>query len=287
LLRLLCARVVRQHGFGAPLKGYRPYWSLADKKYAGSAALVKRSLKPLSVKFTLDDDEYSTVHAASSGPQAKAGAHDPEGRLILLEFPSFQILATYSPNNGVTEDYFKRRRDWDAAITAFVRKTHDRAVSKPPLARPLVYVGDLNCAAADADLSHPNYFRNIVMDEQRGASVLPENVGQPGCTPGERRRFCAMLAAGKLVDAYRKLAPPGREPNFTWRGTPGRDVAAAGRYYGKGMRIDHLLVSELLLGAVPDEASGVDPTVPQEAALRIARADIVGRGADRLDFFGS
>jgi hypothetical protein len=38
---------------------------------------------------------------------------------------------------------------------------------------------------------------------------------------------------------------------------------------------------------VPDEASGVDPTVPQEAALRIARADIVGRGADRLDFFGS
>ena len=57
-----------------------------------------------------------------------------------------------------------------------------------------------------------------------------------------------MISAGFLVDAYREILPPGREQNFTWRGTPGRDVAAAGRYYGKGMRIDHLLVSSLLLG---------------------------------------
>lgn len=247
------------HGMGAPLAKYRPYWSLADKKYAGSAALVKRSLKPLSVRFSLEDDEYSTVHAASSGPQP-AGPHDPDGRIILLEFPSYQVLATYSPNNGTSDEYFKRRRDWDASITAFVRKTHERAVRKPPLARPLIYVGDLNCAATDDDLSHPPYFRNIVMDDQRGATMLPENRGQPGCTPAERKRFSAMLEAGRLTDAYRLLTPAGREPNFTWRGTPGRDVPAAGRYYGKGMRIDHLLISNLLLGAELDESSGVDTT---------------------------
>lgn len=300
------------HGIGAPLGKYRPYWSLADKKYAGSAALVKRTLKPRSVRFSLEDDEYSTVHAASLGPQP-AGTHDDEGRIILLEFATFQLLATYSPNNGTSDDYFKRRRDWDASITAFVAKTHERAVSKPPLARPLIYVGDLNCAATDDDLSHPSFFRNIFMDDQRGKTVLPENVGQPGCTPAERKRFNAMLEAGRLIDVYRLLAPAGREPNFTWRGTPGRDVPAAGRYYGKGMRIDHLLVSNLLLGAEPDEASGVDPTygrpssstpffaglrersilcmyacrVPQEAALRVTRADIIGTGADRIGFFGS
>jgi exonuclease III len=257
------------HSVGAPLAKYRPYWSLADKKYAGSGALIKRSLKPRSVRFSLEDDEYSTVHAASMGPQA-AGTHDPEGRIILLEFPSFQLLATYSPNNGTSDEYFKRRRDWDASITAFVRKVHERAVSKPPLARPLIYVGDLNCAATDADLSHPSYFRNIAMDDQRGVSVLPENQGQPGCTPAERTRFAAMLKAGRLTDVYRSLAPAGREPNFTWRGTPGRDVPAAGRYYGKGMRIDHLLVSDLLLGAAPDGASGIDPRYDRLTLLRTA-----------------
>ena len=105
-----------------------------------------------------------------------------------------------------------------------------------------------------------SFFRNVEMDDQRGAIVLPENRGQPGCTPAERKRFAAMVEAGRLTDVYRSMAPAGRKPNFTWRGTPGRDVPTAGRYYGKGMRIDHLLVSDLLLGAKPDEASGVDPT---------------------------
>ena len=84
-----------------------------------------------------------------------------------------QILATYSPNNGTSEESFKRRSDWDASVTAFVAKIHTRAIMKPPQGKPLVYVGDLNCAATDADLSHPSYFRNIVMDSQKNENVLP------------------------------------------------------------------------------------------------------------------
>jgi hypothetical protein len=75
--------------------------------------------------------------------------------------------------------------------------------------KPLIYVGDLNVAAADVDLSHPSYFRNIQMDKQAQAkggrgTIAPENRGQPGCTDNERRRFREMLDAGQLVDVYRR-----------------------------------------------------------------------------------
>jgi exonuclease III len=118
------------HGFAAPLADYRPYLSLADKKYAGSAALVSRKLKPLSVRYRLGvagDD----AGGGGGGGVAAAGEHDPEGRVLLLEFQHWQLLATYTPNNGVSPSSFERRRRWDAALTSFVRRAHERAtVSK-------------------------------------------------------------------------------------------------------------------------------------------------------------
>ena len=264
------------HGFSAPLAMYRPYWSLADTRYAGSAALVKREVKPLSVRFTLDDDN--------------SAEHDPEGRIVRLEFDTFQLLATYTPNNGTREDAqhasFQRRRDWDAKITSFVARAHAAAAASPPTGKPLIYVGDLNCAETDADLSHPQFFRQMVMDRE-AAPLERLNVGQPGCTRGERQRFSLMRSEGHLQDAFRlhesaaaatSAAGGGRTGGceFTWRGTAGRDVAESGRYYGKGMRIDHLLVSQLLLQPME--------TRPR---WRVVRADIVGSGADRRNFFGS
>ena len=262
-------------GFSAPLAGYRPYWSLADKKYAGSGALVSRKLKPLSVRYSLLDE----------GSECKQ--HDAEGRIILLEFADYLLLATYSPNNGVVEEYFQRRRDWDAKITAFVAGTH--AAAAEGRGKPLIYVGDLNCAATDSDLSHPAFFRQIVMDRNaNGPPLAAENRGQPGCTTGERLRFAAMLEAGALVDVYRQQTPTtgpagaalpasaAAGPLFSWRGTPGRDIPEAGRYYGKGMRIDHLLVSELLLQ--PRDG---------QSAWRVKRAAIHGHGFMREGFFGS
>jgi exonuclease III len=118
------------HGFAAPLADYRPYLSLADKKYAGSAALVSRKLKPLSVRYRLGVDGDDDGGGAGGGVAA-AGEHDPEGRVLLLEFQHWQLLATYTPNNGVSPSSFERRRRWDAALTSFVRRAHERAtVSK-------------------------------------------------------------------------------------------------------------------------------------------------------------
>lgn len=74
-------------------------------------------------------------------------------------------------------------------------------------------------------------------------AAKPEDSGQPGCTPAEKRRHSRLLeSGGGLVDAYRRLNPvpaagagdAGTETEgMTWRGTAGKQVAAMGRYYGK------------------------------------------------------
>ena len=47
--------------------GYRAYWSLAEKKYAGCALLVKRTCVQPALRFSLDDE-------------APPEQHDREGR---------------------------------------------------------------------------------------------------------------------------------------------------------------------------------------------------------------
>ena len=65
--------------------GYRVYWSLAQKKYAGSALLVKRScMQPSLLRFSLDEG-------------APPGQHDHDGRVILASFSTFDFLGTCTP----------------------------------------------------------------------------------------------------------------------------------------------------------------------------------------------
>lgn len=62
--------------------------------------------------------------------------HEPDGRVILLEFDSCFLLNTYSPNNGWKEEEnsFIRRRKWDKRILEFVLQ----------IEKPLIWCGDLN-----------------------------------------------------------------------------------------------------------------------------------------------
>eukprot|EP00873_Tetraselmis_striata_P011720 jgi/Tetstr1/431984/TSEL_021461.t1 len=245
------------------LANYRVFYSLSDWKYAGSALLVRRPCAPARVRYSLEEG-------------AGAGKHHPDGRVIIAEFETFDLLATYSPNNGWSEESFARRRQWDAEVTAFLRRQREAG-------RPVVYVGDLNVAPEDIDLSHPEFFRTREPEGAgRGgpkppAPQDPDDRGQPGCTTNERLRFSRMLEAGGMLDAYRHQHGDERGddeaafaagPNFTWRGSPGVQVAEHGRYYAKAMRIDHLLVST-------------------ELQQRVLSADILGHGPDMQGFLGS
>lgn len=63
--------------------------------------------------------------------------HEPDGRVILAEFETFNLLNTYAPNNGWKEEEnsFPRRRKWDKRILEFVLQSSDK---------PLIWCGDLN-----------------------------------------------------------------------------------------------------------------------------------------------
>jgi len=237
------ARFVRQHG-------YRAYWSLAEYKYAGTGLLVKAACEqPRELRHSLD-------------PNAAAATHQTEGRVILASFERFDLLGTYTPNNGGSEDAHARRRRWDEACAALLQRRGGAAA-----ARPLVWLGDLNVAAEWGDVGpDPGWFR----DKNGQGAAHADDRGQPGFTPNEQARFRSLLAAGGLVDAYRTLHPVANwATDVTWRGCAGKDgPPAAGRYYAKGMRIDYVLVDRRLAGSV-------------------VRAEVLGGGAERRGFLGS
>ncbi|CAJ1411481.1 unnamed protein product [Effrenium voratum] len=231
---------------------YKFHWSLADWKYSGTLLLIRRHLDTDEPDFTCPPLAKYPNHKDPADPR-----WHPEGRVIRVRFASFDLLATYSPNNGNDPDAFARRSAWDDAMKEFVAQRE----------RPLIWIGDLNVAAQLVDVSHPDWFL------QQCYQGEPANMrGQPGFTEGERRRFQEILAAGQLVDAYRHLTPaedvpPAHGPHFTWRGHPPVHQAVA-KYHGKGMRIDYALIS-------------------QELLPRLGSCDILGSGAERCGFLGS
>ncbi|KAG6542858.1 hypothetical protein Mapa_015762 [Marchantia paleacea] len=225
----------------SPLSDYQVWWSLAESKYAGTALLVKHFFKPVSVKFSLE-----------SG--ASRDTHEPDGRVILAEFKTFQLLVTYAPNNGWKEEEtsFQRRRKWDKALRSFVSQGSKK---------PLIWCGDLNVSHQDIDVSHPDFFRTAKQKDYTPPNA--EDVGQPGFTAAEKQRFSQILKDGGLVDSYRWLhKTEDFESGFTWSGN------AVGKYRGKRMRIDYFLISEQLVG-------------------RLLHSDIRGSGIDHKGYCGS
>ncbi|CAN6585485.1 unnamed protein product [Malus baccata var. baccata] len=215
-----------------PFGDYRVWWSLSDSKYAGTALFVKKCLQPQKVFFNLD---------------RKVSKHEPDGRVILAEFETFNLLNTYAPNNGWKEEEnsFPRRRKWDKRILEFVLQSSDK---------PLI-------CHEEIDVSHPDFFSAAKVN----GYVPPnkEDCGQPGFTLNERKRFGNILKEGKLIDAYRHLhKEKDMERGFSWSGNP------IGKYRGKRMRIDYFVVAEKLKD-------------------RIVSCEMHGHGIELQGFYGS
>jgi len=261
--KVQCAALLDVGPFAAPI------YSLADWRYAGTCCLLRSDgPAPRRVSFSLEPPDAPPARNSV----AFADDHDPDGRVIVLEYETLVVLHTYSPNNGNDAKSFERRRLWEAKVRAFAEAVRARG-------RSLVYVGDLNCAPTDDDLSHPAWFRawnsnqpgkRLGKDRER---LEADDEGQPGCTPREGRYFQALLAAGGLFDAFRAARGAGagaatiEGPHFSWRGPPGADgPPETGRYFGKGMRIDHALVS---------------------TGVAVESCDLLGRGVGREGFMGS
>ena len=147
-----------------------------------------------------------------------------DGRIILLEYETLLLLHTYSPNNGVDGPHFAKRAAWEERIRTFSRDI------KEWRRKPLVYVGDLNGAPRDEDLSHPSWFKreNNVNKRRLGRPPAggwvterldPDDEGQPGCSERECRMFRELLSEGALFDAFRAKKNPSPDTRLleAWR----------------------------------------------------------------------
>ncbi len=127
-----------------PLPGYYQYWNYAEKKgYSGTAVFAKA--EPL---------------AASCG--IGIPAHDREGRVITLEYPTFYLVTCYTPNSQRELARLSYRMEWEEAFQAYVRSLDQK--------KPVVVCGDLNVAHEEIDLKNPKTNRQNAgfSDEERG-----------------------------------------------------------------------------------------------------------------------
>ncbi|SPR00334.1 unnamed protein product (mitochondrion) [Plasmodiophora brassicae] len=190
---------------------YLHYWSLADKGTGGTLTLIKRECRPDRIMFNFEQEREP---------------HDSEGRIFIGTFRDLTVFSCYAPNNGLSEEHLRRRELWDYRVMEFVRQMANSG-------RNLIWMGDLNCAPSNFDMSHMGFFKARK---------------QPGCTDLEQERMRRIMSAGRLIDAYVATHPRYRQtvgvnalhPSHTWRGND------AGMYANKSMRIDLILVSEAL-----------------------------------------
>ncbi|MCE5208199.1 MAG: exodeoxyribonuclease III [Chloroflexi bacterium] len=115
---------------------YYAYFSSAEKKgYSGVAVYTKNT--PLSVQHGFGIDRF-----------------DKEGRILVVEYPSFTLLNIYFPNGKSGPDRLQYKMDF---YDAFL----DYAEDLRRLGKNLVICGDVNTAHMEIDLARPKENENV------------------------------------------------------------------------------------------------------------------------------
>ncbi|BAH41286.1 exodeoxyribonuclease [Brevibacillus brevis NBRC 100599] len=189
-------------------EAYHQYWNYAEKKgYSGTAVFTK--MEPLSVRYGLEED------------------HEPEGRVITLEFQDFYLVTVYTPNAKRDLSRLDYRLEWEDRFRNYLLQLDGK--------KPVVVCGDLNVAHQEIDLKNAK-----------------SNRGNSGFTPEEREKMTSLLAAG-FVDTYRYFYPDQTDAYTWWSFMP------KVRERNIGWRIDYFLASERLAPALL--RAGIDSQV--------------------------
>lgn len=175
-----------------PTPGYHQFWSSAEKKgYSGTVIFSKK--KPLSVALGIDR-KYSD-----------------EGRLITLEFDSFYLVNSYTPNAQPELKRLDYRMAYEDDLRAYLSALSEK--------KSVILCGDLNVAHEEIDLKNPK-----------------TNVGNPGFSDEEREKFTRLLEAG-FTDSFRYLYPTKTDAYSWW------SYRMKARERNVGWRIDYFVVS--------------------------------------------
>lgn len=171
---------------------------------------------------------YNGVALLSREPGAEVvrnipGLGDEQARVIAATVPSaagpLRVINGYFVNGQEPgSEKFAYKMRWLDALAGWVRQE----LAHYPR---LVLVGDFNIAPEDRDSYDPEGLRETIHH-----------------TTEERNHFKALLSLG-LHDAFRLFEQP--EKSFSWW-----DYRMLGFQKNRGLRIDHILVSEALRGTV-------------------------------------
>lgn len=151
---------------------------------------------------------------------------DAAARGIAATVAGMRVVNLYVPNgSALGSDKYAYKLEWLDQLMGWL--------GEQDLDGDLVMCGDYNIAPADVDVSDPARWEGSVL------------VSEP-----ERERFQALLGLG-LHDALRSLRP--ETPEWTWW-----DFKTSMFEQGGGLRIDHHLVTESLLGRCEDVVVDVE-----------------------------
>lgn len=174
---------------------YEQYWNYAQKKGYSGVAIFTR-IKPLSVRYGIEED------------------HEPEGRIITLEFDNFYLVNVYTPNAKRDLSRLEYRMEWENRFRSYLLQLDAQ--------KPVIICGDLNVAHQDIDLKNPTSNRN-----------------NSGFTTEERGKMTELQEAG-FVDTFRHFYPDQIGAYSWWSYMPKI------RERNVGWRIDYFLVSSRL-----------------------------------------
>lgn len=143
------------------------------------------------------------------------GLKDPQRRVLAATYGDLRFIDLYVPNGSeVGSEKFDYKLNWLKKLTSWLK---NQLAEYPKL----VVVGDFNIAPEDTDVHDP---------EEWAGSVL--------CSEPERTALQKLLKLG-LHDSFRLFEQ--EEKSFSWW-----DYRAAAFRRNRGLRIDHLLISDAL-----------------------------------------
>ena len=182
--------------------GYQSFWNYAQKKgYSGTAVWTRKA--PLNVTYGIGIE-----------------AHDKEGRVITLEFPSFFFVCVYTPNSQEELKRLAYRMEWEDAFRRYLKGLDNK--------KPVIVCGDMNVAHKEIDLKNPKTNRH-----------------NAGFTDEERQKMSDLLEAG-FTDTWRHFNPT-LEGVYSWW-----SYRFQSRQRNTGWRIDYFLTSQRLDSKLKD-----------------------------------
>ena len=145
------------------------------------------------------------------------GFEDIQKRVIAATYDDIRVICVYIPNGeSVESDKYQYKLSWLSALHTWLQ---EEIVKYPKLA----LLGDYNIAPADQDTYDAAAWKDKVL-----------------CSQLERDAYQELLDLG-LVDSFRLFDQP--EKSYTWW-----DYRMMAFRRNRGMRIDHILLSEALSG---------------------------------------